>query len=246
MADPAQGVEIVTIGEGDGVPILLLHEGLGSVAAWRDFPAKLAAATERKVIAVSRTGYGQSPPFEGSYEVDFMHREADATAELLRSLGVAHGHIFGHSDGASIAILLAARHPTLVASLILEAPHIFVEQICIDAIRALVRDAEATGIVARLSKYHCDAAAVFRQWTSIWLDPRFAGWTIEQEARSIDVPTLLIQGDDDAYGTYAQLDRIAAATAFHQLRLPDCGHSPHRDQPSIVMDAVTAFLGEVA
>jgi pimeloyl-ACP methyl ester carboxylesterase len=236
--------ELARFGAGQGVPLLLFHEGLGSLAMWRDFPEKLAKASEREVIVWSRRGYGGSGSFDAPYDLDFMHREADTSARVMADLGIEQAHVFGHSDGGSIALLLAARHPGRVASLILEAPHVMVEPVCIAAIKAL--EEGSADLVTRLGRYHRDAAAVFRQWSAIWTDPRFPAWAIETEIGSIDCPVLLIQGDDDEYGTYAQLDRIQARVPqAGQLRLAACGHSPHRDQQDAVLAAARVFLKEL-
>jgi pimeloyl-ACP methyl ester carboxylesterase len=246
MQARAGEIETTEFGTGDDLPIALLHEGLGSVAMWRDFPSRLAAATGRRVIAWSRQGYGASAPFERPYHFDFMHREADAGVHLLRARGIDRAHLFGHSDGASIALLMAARHPGMAASLVLEAPHVFVEAMCVEQISKFGKVAEANGVIDRLGKYHRDASAVFRQWHDIWVDCRFADWSIEADMARLDVPALLIQGEDDEYGTFAQLDRIS-----HQLpdtreaRLANCGHSPHRDQEEAVLAATAEFLAEI-
>lgn len=234
-------IEVARFGAGEGMPILLLHEGLGSLAMWRDWPAKLAAVTRREVIVWSRRGYGGSGPFDAPYDLDFMHREADAAARLMAELGIGQAHVFGHSDGGSIALLLAARYPGLVASLILEAPHVMVEPECVAVIKELEQRSE--DLIARLGRYHRDAAVVFRQWFAIWTDPRFPGWNIETEIGAVACPVLLIQGDDDEYGTYEQLDRITARVPqAGQVRLPACGHSPHRDQEAAVLAASATFL----
>jgi pimeloyl-ACP methyl ester carboxylesterase len=243
MPTAAGQIEIVRLGEGEGLPIFMLHEGLGSTAMWRDFPGKLAAASGHSVIVSSRIGYGQSAPFKEPYDLDFMHREADAAAALMAELGVERAHVFGHSDGASIALLLAARHPGRVASLVLEAPHVFVEPMCVKAISAL-EEGSAT-LVSRLEKYHRDAGGVFHQWLSIWTDPRFPAWSIESEIGSIECPTLVIQGKNDEYGTFEQLDRVCALIPHtQQLRLPSCRHSPHRDCEADVLSATQSFYGD--
>ncbi|MBP6434598.1 MAG: alpha/beta hydrolase [Sphingorhabdus sp.] len=243
----AHVLEVSQFGSGNGLPVLLLHEGLGSVAMWREFPEQLAAASARQVIAWSRKGYGSSDDFVGPYSPDFMHREADAAADLMQELGIDRAHVFGHSDGATIALLLAARHPHRVASLVLEAPHVFVEPMCLTAIEALGQVAGNGNMVARLGKYHRDAAAVFDQWHAIWTDPEFASWNIEAELGCITCPTLLIQGENDEFGTFEQIDRVAARLPqSRQLRLPNCGHSPHRDQEGAVLAASAAFMQEFA
>jgi pimeloyl-ACP methyl ester carboxylesterase len=240
-------LEFAQHGEGAGGPILMLHEGLGSVAMWRDFPERLAARTGRRVILWSRRGYGWSDPFAAPYQPDFMHREADAIPALLDALGIERAHMFGHSDGGSIALLAAVAHPNRVASLILEAPHVFVEPQTTEAIIGFGRSPGLDETLARMARYHRSPAAVFRQWHAIWTDPRFSDWNIEEGLETIAVPALLIQGEDDEYGSFAQLDRIAAhLSRTRQLRLPGCGHSPHRDQQSAVLAATAAFLEDMA
>ncbi len=229
-------------GQTGNVPILLLHEGLGSVSMWRDFPAKLADQTARKVIAYSRQGYGASGAFEDAYALDFMHREADATVRLMDDVGLARAHVFGHSDGAPIALLIAARYPGRVASLVLEAPHVFVESMCLSAIRGLAPHAET--LVERLARHHRDAASVFRQWFAIWTDPRVPEWSIEADIATVRCPTLIVQGERGEYGTFEQVERTCALLPQAlQLRLPDCGHSPHRDCEQQVLQACKEFYG---
>tara|TARA_R100001244_G_scaffold20643_2_gene21409 strand:+ start:84002 stop:84751 length:750 start_codon:yes stop_codon:yes gene_type:complete len=243
MADAINKFEIEHFGQAGRTPIVMLHEGLGSVAMWKDFPQKLADEMERHIIAWSRQGYGSSGDFDSDYGVDFMHREADVADRLLSELGIERAHIFGHSDGASIALLLAARYPNRVATLTLEAPHVFVEQICLNAIHDLKQDVCDNDMIERMGKYHRDAGAVFRQWSKIWTDPSFERWNIEAELSDVDLPTLLIQGEDDAFGSFEQLDRVATIIPdSRQLRLPQCDHSPHRDQQDEVLKAVASFL----
>lgn len=228
---------------GNGVPILLLHEGLGSVTMWRDFPQQLALATGRPVLAWSRRGYGLSDPLLRDRDPDYMHREADAVARLMASLAIERATLFGHSDGASIALIAAARFPDRVTALILEAPHVFVEDISIESIARTKRLFETTNFSELLARYHRDADQVFWNWNDIWLDPRFRDWSIEELLPAIRAPALLIQGRDDEYGTLDQLDRIGAALAdVQRLELERCGHSPHRDQPEAVLRAAAAFL----
>ncbi|HVV94656.1 MAG TPA: alpha/beta hydrolase [Hyphomicrobiales bacterium] len=226
-------------------PILLLHEGLGSVSMWRDFPASLAERTGRRVVAWSRQGYGRSDPMPGPFAPDYMHREAEKLPTLMDALGLERAHLFGHSDGGSIALIAAAHHPARIASLILEAPHVHVERITHDSIAAVKEVFAATDLAQRLGRHHADPAHSFRLWNDIWLDPRFRDWSIEALLPRIRAPALLIQGQGDEYGTLDQLDRIEAALpAARRLELASCGHSPHRDQPDAVLAAVAAFLGD--
>lgn len=230
---------------GEGLPILLLHEGLGSVSMWRDFPERLAVATGREVIAWSRQGYGLSDPLPARRDPDYMHWEAAWLPPLLDVLGVERAHLFGHSDGGSIALIAAARSPERVASLILEAPHVYVEPVTVESIADVKRLYETSDLGQKLGRHHADADHTFWQWNDIWLDPRFRDWTIEALLPAVTAPALLIQGHDDEYGTMDQLDRIAAVLPHTRRReLDACGHSPHRDQPEAVLAAVADFLGE--
>jgi pimeloyl-ACP methyl ester carboxylesterase len=228
---------------GAATAILLLHEGLGSVAMWRDFPERLADATGRTVIAWSRQGYGESDLRPAVFEPDYMHFEAARIPSLLDALGLERAHLFGHSDGATIALLAAAGdRASRIASLVLAAPHVFVEQVTIDAI-ASIRE-RYDELAPRLGRYHRDAAHVFYGWNDIWLDPRFRDWNIEPVLPRITAPMLLIQGVDDEYATMEQLDRIERRVGgeVHRLELAACGHSPHREQQDAVLAAVKTFV----
>jgi pimeloyl-ACP methyl ester carboxylesterase len=229
----------------DRLPVLLLHEGLGSIALWRDFPAKLAAETSRVVFAYSRAGHGWSAPISAPRNLDYMHREAEQLPSLLTQLGLSQIHVLGHSDGASIALLAAARTPQHIASLILEAPHVFVEGLTVASIAAIGRAYATSDLGTRMARYHADPDHVFRRWNDIWLDPAFASWNIEAELPQVVAPMLLIQGRDDEYGTLEQLDRIQRVLPVAaRFELPGCRHSPHRDQESAVLNVIRAFLNE--
>ena len=226
--------------------ILMLHEGLGSVAMWRGFPAALASATGHRVIAWSRQGYGLSDPLPTRREPDYMHREADAVPMLMDAVGLGRAILFGHSDGASIALIVAARFPDRVAGLILEAPHVFVETLTVESIAAVKETYRSTNLGRRLGRYHRDPDHAFWRWNDIWLDPRFLRWSIEDLLPRVRAPALLIQGQDDEYGTMEQLDRIAAVLErTRRLELASCGHSPHRDQPAAVLRAAAAFVADI-
>jgi len=232
---------------GEGTPLLLLHEGLGSVSMWRDFPGLLADVTRRPVVAWSRQGYGWSEPLPDARDPDYMHVEADRLPRLLDALGIERAALFGHSDGGSIALLAAARFPDRVEALILEAPHIYVEQVTVDSIAAIRDVYQRSDLAERLGRHHRDADEVFWRWNNIWLEPRFRSWNIEECLADIRAPALLIQGLEDEYGTLEQLNRIEAMLdRVCRLELTNCGHSPHRDQPAAVLEGVAAFLGELS
>jgi pimeloyl-ACP methyl ester carboxylesterase len=231
--------------------VVFLHEGLGSLAMWRDYPRQLCAAAGARGLVYSRPGYGQSTPRAAGekWPVDFMHRQAyDVLPALLAHLAIGEPvWLFGHSDGASIALLFAAAYPDRVAGVIAVAPHIFVEDLSIrsiDAARTLYR---TTDLRERLSRYHADPDSAFWGWNDIWLDPAFRDWNIEDQLANIRWPLLAVQGEDDEYGTMAQIEGIARRVPHAQLiKLPACGHSPHRDQPQALIAAAVRFLEAAA
>lgn len=226
--------------------LVFLHEGLGSIALWRDFPQALCTATGCRGLVYSRYGYGRSEPLAAPRTVDFMHTEAiDVLPEILDLLDIRAPILFGHSDGASIALIHAATYPERVASTVVLAPHIMVEDVSIASIEA-ARDAyRSTDLRGKLARYHADPDSAFRGWNDIWLDPAFRNWNIEALLARIHCPLLAIQGEKDEYGTMRQIDGIAAnarQTSVSLRKLADCGHSPHRDQPQAVIEATTAFI----
>jgi len=233
----------------DGDPgqpaIVLLHEGLGSVSLWRDFPQRLRERTGRTVVAYSRYGYGNSDVLRESREPRYMHHEGEVVLpQVLAALELERPILFGHSDGASIALIFAGARPDDARALILEAPHVFVEDVSIASITAAKAAFATTDLRAKLARHHADAAATFAGWNDAWLAPRFRDWNIEDDAARVRAPVLLIQGEADEYGTTAQLDAIAARVPWAEtLLVPGAGHSPHRDAPELVLDRVAAFVG---
>jgi len=224
--------------------IVLLHEGLGSVSLWRDVPQRLRARTGRTVVAYSRRGYGGSDPLDAKREPSFMHVEATRVLPaLLRELRLERPIVFGHSDGASIALLFAGAFPDALSGLILEAPHVFVEDLSVRSIETARRAYETTDLRAKLARHHADVDGAFYGWNDVWLDPRFRDWNIEDAASAVRVPLLLIQGENDEYGTLAQIDAIAArAPQADILVVSGAGHSPHRDDPDLIVERVGDFV----
>ena len=225
--------------------MIFLHEGLGSVAMWRDFPLALCKALRVKGLVYSRPGYGQSSkrsPKE-SFENDFMHKEAfEVLPALLKALNVrTPPWLFGHSDGGSIALLYAACRPT--AGLIVMAPHIFVEEKSLLSITKAKEAYENTDLRSRLSRYHVDVDQAFWNWNQVWLSPEFKSWSIEEEISTITCPILAVQGKEDEYGTLRQIRQIATlAPQTELLEIDDCGHSPHKDQAGSLMQACSVFF----
>jgi len=270
------GVPLETVhlpGPTDRAPLVFLHEGLGSVSMWRqrgqDWPRELCAATGRAGWVYSRRGYGHSGPVAdvrgpsrwqggwhvGRHEPDYMHLEAfNVLPKLLAAWGVERPVLVGHSDGASIALLHASRHP--VSACVVMAPHVFVEDIALNAIEqartaylpvvtgnANHPQANSKSLRERLARYHADVDNAFWQWNDVWLSDAFRTFDIRSECRNIQAPLLAIQGLQDEYGSLEQLREIERAVSHARtLEIPDCGHSPHRDQPATLTSAIVSFL----
>ncbi|WP_366555311.1 alpha/beta fold hydrolase [Aquibaculum sediminis] len=233
----------------DGPVIVLLHEGLGAVELWRDFPEALAAATGCSLLVWSRYGFGGSDPLREPRTARYLHEEAlEALPELLDKLEIVRPLLVGHSDGATIALLHAALAERPIAGLVAMAPHVFVEEISLAGIRAAGKAFFEGDLAGRMARYHRDAEATFRGWHDIWLSPEFRDWNIEDCLPRITAPVLLIQGEDDEYGTMAQIDAIEAGVSgpCRRLDLPGCGHNPHRECEAEVLAAITAFIDDFA
>ena len=221
-----------------------LHEGLGSLAMWKDFPARLCERLGLRGLVFSRYGYGRSTPKpqEERWPVGFMHAQAHEVLPLLfDALDIRRPWLFGHSDGGSIALLHASRFD--VAGLVVVAPHVFVEDVSIASIEKAREAYATTDLKQRLARYHADPDSAFRGWNDIWLDPAFRAWNIEAELASITAPVLAVQGADDEYGTLEQIEAIARALPKTRLLvIPECGHSPHRDRPEMLMRHAAEFV----
>ncbi len=245
-------------------PIVFLHEGLGSVSMWRDFPLRLCQATGRCGLVYSRRGYGQSDPVAdvrgaGRLKSDYMDNEAmKVLPELLRMCGIEKPILLGHSDGGSIALLYAAAFEP--AACIVMAPHLFVEDISIQAITQARAAYESGDLRQRLAKFHADVDGAFWQWNDIWLSDAFRSFNIQTECKKITCPLLAIQGHADPYGTMAQIDALGGSEVDLSseisclplqmqrsllLKIEQCGHSPHRDQPDIVLHALRLYLAQM-
>ncbi len=256
--------------DADAPVMVFLHEGLGSLSMWRDFPAQLCGALGCRGLVYSRPGYGRSTARapEESWAPDFMHRQAlELLPAFLKAVGVQEPvWLFGHSDGGSIALIFAAHHSVgapeslaglkgspsglgsygagvpKVAGAIVLAPHILVEEVSVQSIEQARRAYLDTDLKDKLARHHADPDSAFWGWNRIWLDPAFRDWSLESEIASIRCPLLAVQGLDDEYGTLEQIRGIQRRVPHTELlELPDCGHSPHRDQPALLMARAHAF-----
>lgn len=229
--------------------IVFLHEGLGSVSTWRDFPDALAAQTGCGALVYSRAGYGRSDPVALPRPVRFMHDEAEVLAKVVERAGLLDVVLLGHSDGASIALIAAGRRavPGLRA-LVLEAPHVFAEPCGLESIARIAETYRTTNLRARLERHHgANTDAAFWGWNRVWLDPGFRAWNIEEFLPGIQVPALVVQGEDDEYGSWAHVDSIRqrSGAAVQTLAVPDCGHAPHAERRDPVLGAMAAFIRDV-
>jgi pimeloyl-ACP methyl ester carboxylesterase len=227
-------------------PLVLLHEGLGSVGLWRGFPAALNEATGRRVLAFSRFGHGRSEPPPRPRTPAFFHEEAlEVLPALLPQLDASDPILVGHSDGGSIALIHAAYHP--VAGLALIAPHVFVEDVTVEEIARTRELYESGGLRERMARHHDDPDAAFFGWCDVWLDPEFRAWSIASDAAGLTAPALLIQGEDDPYGTLEQIDRIRAGVRgpAERVVVEGAGHSPHLERPEPVVAAIVEFTGRL-
>lgn len=230
--------------------LVFLHEGLGSIAQWRDFPAALVAATGLPGLVYERWGFGGSDPLVLLRPRDYLQEEAEvALPEVLAACGIERPVLIGHSDGGSIALLFAAAFPERPAACITEAAHVFVEEVTLAGIREAAALWKTTDLRERLARHHGDQTeTVFRGWTETWLRPDFRDWAMTDRLPAITCPLLVIQGEDDEYGTPAQVEAIVTGSRgpAEAFLVPDCGHSPHAQQCDAVLAAMTRFVGTVA
>lgn len=246
LAIDGKHIEFRTVpGDGHRPWLVFLHEGLGSVSLWRDFPEKVARRTGCRALIYSRIGYGQSDGLDTPRTPRFMHEEAEGMLpKILAALSIERPILVGHSDGASIALVFASVASNRVRAVIAMAPHVMVEPISVESIAKIAETYQATDLRARLARHHKHVDDAFYGWARTWLSPPFRNWSIVEEISRLACPALLIQGVDDEYGTLAQLDAIerVAKGPVQRLALANCGHSPHRDQEVTVVDAIAAFV----
>jgi pimeloyl-ACP methyl ester carboxylesterase len=229
--------------------IVMLHEGLGSVGLWGDFPEKLQAATSACVFVYSRAGYGASTPVKLPRALDYMHVEAlEVLPKLLERIGFRRGLLVGHSDGASIAAIYAGAHQDhRVQGIVLIAPHFIVEDISVTSIAAIKTAYETADLRSKLARWHKDVDNAFYGWNGAWLDPKFRNWDISEYLAYIRVPMAILQGVNDEYGTIRQVE-IAREECYCPVdvtEIPNAGHSPHREAPGATLDAISEFANAV-
>jgi pimeloyl-ACP methyl ester carboxylesterase len=228
-------------------PLVFLHEGLGSIELWREFPETLCAAAGRRGLVYSRYGNGWSETLGDARQPTYMHDEARVVLpELLETLVDRTPILVGHSDGASIALIFAGSGHA-AEGLVLIAPHVFVEDRSLGGINATLEEFRSTDLATRMAKYHHDPGATFRGWNDIWLHPSFRDWNIEEFLSPIECPVLLIQGESDEFGTAAQLHSIESQVSgpTKRLLIEEAGHSPHLSHPVPVTEAAVAFLSQL-
>lgn len=233
-------------GARQGPTLVFLHEGLGSIALWRDFPTRLCDRLALPGLVYDRWGHGQSEPLDRPRDLRYLHDEAEIfLPEVLAAAAIDCPVLIGHSDGGTIALLYAARFPERPPAIVTEAAHVFVEDITVAGIRAAGRAYAETDLATRLARYHGDRTdSLFRAWHDRWLSPEFRAWNIEAELAAVTCPVLVLQGEADQYGTRAQVEAIARAVAgpAETALLPGVGHTPHQEAADRVLELIEGFL----
>ncbi len=230
----------------DRPTLVFLHEGLGCIEIWRDFPETLCESVGCSGLVYDRKGYGGSEMFEGPWPIDYLEMESlTYLPALLKACNINDAVLVGHSDGGTIALITAAFHSNLVSGIITEAAHIFVEPITIEGIRSTVESFETTSLKERFARYHKDhTETIFYRWANRWLSLEFSNWNIQKDLSKIICPILVLQGEDDGYGTPAQVEGIAAQVSgpVHVKLIPDCGHTPHFQAKDTVLSEMKQFI----
>ncbi len=236
-------------GRSDGRTLAFLHDSLGCITTWRRFPQELALAAGCDALVYDRQGYGRSAPFGPQpRDARYMHREADVLHALLEAEDITAAILFGHSDGGTIALLAAAKHPERIAAVITEGAHVFVEDVTLQGIREAERLYATTDLRERLIRHHGDRTdALFEAWTKTWQAPFFRPWDITPDLASVRCPVLVLQGVNDEFGTEAQVDAIVAAIGgrARKCMVEGAAHTPHKEAPVFVLEQVERFMNEV-
>jgi len=240
-------IALKKIGNYPGSPtIIFLHDSLGCVTLWKDFPQRLGELTRCNVLVYDRLGYGKSGPFLfPKRDNDYVELEADLLNQLLVFWKIDRAILFGHSDGGSIALLAAAKYPERILGIITEGAHIFVEAITVNGIREAVALYETTDLKMKLQKYHGDKTeAMFRAWTETWMSDEFQTWNIENRIPLIECSALIIQGEEDEYGTLEQVEKICRGIGKKATKMiiPNVRHTPHKETPELILERTTTFI----
>jgi pimeloyl-ACP methyl ester carboxylesterase len=229
--------------------IIFLHDSLGCIQLWRDFPQKLGERTNCNTLVYDRLGYGKSNPFmNAERNNDYLEREADILAEIITKYSIENAILFGHSDGGSIALIAAAKYPLKISAIITEGAHIFVEDVTLQGIRAAIDIYRTTDLKVKLEKYHGNKTdAMFWAWAKTWTSEPFQKWNIEHFLPLIKCPVYVIQGSDDEYGTLRQVEGIInqVSVVATKLILPGVKHSPHKEVPEVILEKASQFISEL-
>lgn len=229
--------------------IIFLHDSLGCIKLWRDFPLKLGELTNCNVLIYDRQGYGMSCSFSDSKRDNYyMEKEADILNELLDIWDIDKALLFGHSDGGSIALIAAAKYPAKISGIITEGAHIFVEDFTLNGIKEAIQLYQTTDLKTKLEKYHGDKTEeMFWAWAETWTSEKFRTWNIESFLPLIQCPSLIIQGEDDEYGTLEQIEKITKQTSGQSSKLiiPNVKHSPHKEIPELILEKSAVFINQL-
>lgn len=231
------------------IPVIFLHDSLGSISVWKEFPKKVADRIHLKCIIYDRQGYGSSDPFLNVVrDNSYLETQANFLIKLLDALRISQCILFGHSDGGSIALIAAAKYPERIKGIITEGAHVFVEEITLEGIRTAVETYKHTDLKTRLEKHHGDKVEnVFNAWTQTWLNPEFRKWNIEHFLEKIKCPVLVVQGEKDEYGSELQVNSICSKVQGHseKLMIPSVGHSPHKEAPGETLHVTAHFIKSI-
>ncbi|MDR4951325.1 alpha/beta hydrolase [Chryseobacterium sp. ES2] len=232
----------------DRPTIVFLHDSLGSVQLWRDFPAKLSEATHCNTLAYDRLGYGKSYPMSTHIRpVNYMELEADLLNDVLTEINIDKVILFGHSDGGTIALITAAKYPERVEAVICEAGHIFVEEVTLKGVYDAWEAYKTTNLPERLQKYHGDKVEMlFKAWTETWTREDYRTWNIEYLLKNITASLLFVQGEADEYGTLDQVEKTITQVSgsAEKYIIPGIGHTPHKESPELVLEKAAEFIGK--
>lgn len=228
--------------------VVFLHDSLGCIELWRDFPDRISKAAQCNVLVYDRLGYGKSDPMPTPMRpINYLETEAGILNELLATLKIKNAILFGHSDGGSVALIAASKYPQRIKAVIAEAAHIFVEEITLKGIYEAIELYKSTNLKERLENYHGpNTETLFRAWTETWTKSDFRNWNIEHFLQGINCPLLFIQGGADEYGTLAQVEKTLLQVAkAEKYIIPNIGHTPHKEATEKVLEKATVFIKQL-